>query len=108
MTGKCRSIIAEFALSLENPQELLDDWLTVEYYGLPLDYWDRYPKEVAQVTSAKVQEIAKKYIDVDHLQIVCVGDGKQIENALEKYGLVEATDTDGNAVKLSPASKLFN
>ena len=103
-----RSIIAEFALSLENPQELLDDWLTVEYYGLPLDYWDRYPKEVAQVTSAKVQEIAKKYIDVDHLQIVCVGDGKQIENALEKYGLVEATDTDGNAVKLSPASKLLN
>jgi zinc protease len=94
-----RSIIAEFALSLENPQELLDDWLTVEYYGLPVDYWDRYPKEIAAVTSAKVQEIAKKYIDLDHLQIVCVGDGKQIKDALEKYGSLEVTDADGKPVK---------
>jgi predicted Zn-dependent peptidase len=103
-----RSIIAEFALSLENPQELLDDWLTLEYYGLPLDYWDRYPKEIAQVTSAKVQEMAKKHIDLDHLQIVCVGDGKQIESVLQQYGSVEATDADGNAVKLSPAAAAFN
>jgi len=94
-----RSIIAEFALSLENPQELLDDWLTVEYYGLPVDYWDRYPKEVAQVTSAKVQEIAKKYIDVDHLQIVCVGDRKEIKDVLEKYGSLEVSDADGRPVK---------
>jgi predicted Zn-dependent peptidase len=103
-----RSIIAEFALSLENPQELLDDWLTVEYYGLPVDYWDRYPKEIAQVTSAKVQEMAKKHIDLAHLQIVCVGDGKQIESILEKYGSVEATDADGNAVKVSPAAPSLN
>jgi zinc protease len=81
-----RSIIAEFALSLENPQELLEDSLTVEYYGLPMDYWDRYPREVAAVTSAKVQEMAKKYIDLDHLQIICVGDGKQIKEVLERYG----------------------
>jgi predicted Zn-dependent peptidase len=39
-----RAIVADFALSLEKPQELLDDWLTVEYYGLPVDYWDRYPE----------------------------------------------------------------
>ena len=73
-----------------------------------MDYWDRYPKEIAQVTSAKVQEMAKKHIDLDHLQIVCVGDGKQIESILEKYGSVEATDADGNAVKLSPAAASLN
>jgi zinc protease len=94
-----RSIIADFALSLERPQELLEDWLTVEYYGLPVDYWDRYPKEVAEVTSAKVQEIARKYVDVDHLQIVCVGDGKQIKDVLERYGSLEVTDADGKPVK---------
>jgi predicted Zn-dependent peptidase len=94
-----RSIVADFALSLERPQELLEDWLTVEYYGLPMDYWDRYPKEVAQVTSAKVQEIAKKYIDLDHLQIVCVGDRKEIKDVLEKYGSLEVIDADGKPVK---------
>ena len=95
-------------MSLEQPQELLEDWLTVEYYGFPIDYWDRYPEEVAKVTPAKIQEMAKKHIDLDHLQIVCVGDGKQIESILEKYGSVEATDADGNGVKLSPASALPN
>jgi predicted Zn-dependent peptidase len=37
-----------------------------------VDYWDRYPQEVAKVTPAEVQEIANKYIDLDHLQIVGV------------------------------------
>jgi len=98
-----RSMVAEFALSLEQPQQLLDDWLTVRYYGLPMDYWDRYPQEVAKVTSAKAQELAKKYIDLDHLQIVCVGDGTQIEGVLEKYGPVQVTDADGKILKLPSA-----
>ena len=77
-------------------------WLTVKYYGLPVDCWDRYPQEVAKVTPAEVQEIANKYIDLDHLQI-CVGAGTQIEGVLEKYGPVQVTDADGKLLKLSSA-----
>ena len=85
------SIVSSFALSLEEPQTLLDYWLTAKYYGLPMDYWDRYPAEIAKVTPAKIQEIANKYIDIDHLQIVCVGDGHRIRGVLEKYAPVEAS-----------------
>ncbi len=90
-----RSIVASFALSLEQPQALLNSWLTVKYYGLPEDYWDRYPEEVAGVSPDVVQRAARKYVDLDHLQIVCVGDGKQIKDVLKKYGTVEVYDTDG-------------
>ena len=90
-----RSMIADFALSLENPHVLLNDWLTVKYYGFPIDYWDRYPKEIAKVTSEKIQEVAKKYVTLEHLQIVCVGDARETEKALQKYGPVEVTDADG-------------
>jgi dihydroxyacetone kinase-like predicted kinase len=68
-----------------------------------VDYWDRYPVEVAHTTADAVQTAARKYVDVDHLQIVCVGDPKQpgndqkqtIRDVLKKYGTVEVYDTNG-------------
>jgi zinc protease len=90
-----RSRIAAFALSLERPRTLLDAWLEVRYYGLSEDYWDKYPDSIAAVTAAMVQEVAKKYVDLDHLQIVAVGDAKQVKDALAKYGPVSTFDTNG-------------
>jgi hypothetical protein len=53
---------------------------------------------VSKVTPEVVQRIARKYIDLDHLQVVCVGDGKQIKDVLSKYGTVEVFDSNGNPV----------
>lgn len=93
------AIVAGFALSLEQPQTLLRYWMLVQSYGLPQDYWDRYPVEVAQVSQDAVQTAAKKYVDLDHLQVVCVGDRKQIEDVLKKYGPVEIYDADGKRLE---------
>ena len=94
-----RSIVARFALELESPVSLINDWLTVNYYGLPQDYWDRYPEQIAQVNADAVQAAARKYMERDHVQIVCVGDGKQIKDLLKKYGPVEVYDTDGKRLE---------
>jgi predicted Zn-dependent peptidase len=72
-----QSIVAVFALSLERPSGLLDRWMNVKYYGLPLNYWDTYPENVDKVTPQTIEQVAKKYIDLDHLQIVVVGDASQ-------------------------------
>jgi zinc protease len=108
------SIVASFALSLENPGNLLNRWLTVKYYGLPVDYWDRYPAEVAKVSPETIQQIAHKYVDLDHLQIVVVGDGSQpgteakdkpktIKDVLAGYGALEVFDAEGKPVKAQQA-----
>ena len=97
------AIVAAFALSLEQPQQLLNRWMIVQSEGLAMDYWDRYPVELAQVTAEQVQAAAEKYVDLPHLQIVCVGDAKQpgndqkqsIRQVLEKYGTVEVYDANG-------------
>jgi zinc protease len=94
-----RSIVAGFALELENPVRLIDDWLTVNYYALPQDYWDRYPEQIAAVSADTVQAVARKYMASDHVQIVCVGDGKQIKDGLKKYGQVEMYDADGKRLE---------
>lgn len=91
-----RAMVASFALSLEQPGTVLGNWLTVEYYGLSKDYWDRYPEKVAGVDAKMVQKMATKYVDLDHMQIVAVGDGSKIKEGLEKFGTVVTYDTEGH------------
>jgi predicted Zn-dependent peptidase len=93
-----RAIVARFALSLEQPTTLLNSWLTVNYYALPEDYWDLYPEEVAKVNQQVVRKMARRYVNLSHLQVVCVGDGKQIKDVLSQYGPVEVFDTEGKPV----------
>jgi zinc protease len=97
-----RSIISSFALSLENPAGIINSWMNAKYYGLPADYWDRYSDEIAKVDVDTVQRMAKKYVDLEHLQIVVVGDAKQVREAVAKYGNVEAFDADGKPVTAKP------
>jgi zinc protease len=92
-----RAIIANFALSLEQPSQILNDWLTVQYYGLSADYWDKYPDHIGGIDAAGVEASAKKFVDLDHLQWICVGDRKEIENVLKKYGTVNVVDVTGKA-----------
>jgi len=90
-----RAIVAGFALSLEDPGQLLDYAITQKIYGLPADYWDTYPAKIMNVTAEQVQRVAKQYVVPDTLQIVAVGDAAKIRPVLEKYGPVEVYDSQG-------------
>jgi zinc protease len=90
-----RSIVASFALSLENPDDLVNYALTRKIYALPEDYWDTYPTKLLAVTAADIQRVARKYIDPQTMQIIAVGDGAKIRTVLEKYGPLERYDTQG-------------
>ncbi len=90
-----RTIVAGFALSLEQPNQVLSYWLSAQYYSLPADYWDKFPDRIAAIDAASVQTAAKKYVDLDHMQWVAVGDRKQIQTVLAKYGTVTVVDAEG-------------
>jgi zinc protease len=93
-----RAIVGSFALSLEQPQALLQNIVTQKLYNLPADYWDTYPQNVAAITAEDVQRVAKKYIDMGHLQVVAVGDASKARTILAKYGTVQVYDADGKPV----------
>jgi predicted Zn-dependent peptidase len=93
-----RSIIGGFALSLEQPQALLQNIITQKIYDLPADYWDTYPQRISAITAADIQRVAQKYIDLDHLQIVAVGDASKTQKIMAKYGTVQVYDADGKPV----------
>jgi zinc protease len=93
-----RAIVGSFALSLDQPQALLQNIITQKLYNLPADYWDTYPQKVSAITADDVQRVAQKYIDLGHLQVVAVGDASKAREVLLKYGKVEVFDADGKPV----------
>jgi zinc protease len=90
-----RAIVGGFALSLEQPQALLQNIVTQKLYDLPANYWVTYPQMVQAITAEDVQRIAQKYVDLDRLQIVAVGDAAKTRAVLAKFGTVEEYDAEG-------------
>jgi zinc protease len=97
-----RSLTASFALSLENPADLLNLYIVRRLYNYPIDYWDRYTDRIMAVTPAQVQAVARKYLDPAKLQIVAVGDASKIATGLRTFGPIELFDDEGKALT-SPA-----
>jgi zinc protease len=66
--------------------------------SLPDDYYQQYTKSVMAVTAEDVLRVAKKYLDLDHLAIVIVGDRKAIEEPLRatKIAPISHLDIEGN------------
>jgi zinc protease len=94
-----RAIVAGFALSIENQAGVLRQVLSQYEFGLPADYWDTYPAKVMAVTARDVQEFSRKYVPLDNVQIVAVGDGAKIKDVLAKYGPVEVYDAEGRKMQ---------
>jgi zinc protease len=94
-----RAIVASFALSLEQPEQLLGYYVQNWMYNLPADYWDTYPAKVSAITPAQAQAAAAKYWDASKLQIVAVGDAGKITETMKKRGTLEVFDADGKPVK---------
>lgn len=67
---------------------------------LPQDYFQHYAANIRAITKDDVTRVANKYIDMDHLAIVIVGDRKQIEAPLRATGIapIVVLDLEGNPV----------
>ena len=63
-------------------------------YDVPLSFYNSYTQNIAAVTQADVQRVARKYIDPDQLAIVIVGDRKSIEPTLRATGIGQVTVVD--------------
>lgn len=94
-----KAIVAGFALSLENPNAILNNYIDRYMYKLPADYWDTYPSRIEAIAAADVQRVAKKYWALERLQIVAVGDQSKVEPALKKLGTVQVFDAEGKPIK---------
>jgi len=87
-------LAGNYLLSLERAEQNATRLQNIEFYGLPADYYKTYAQRVSRVTPEKALELAKKYIEVNDLAIVVVGDAKEIKPKLEKIAKVRVYDTE--------------
>ena len=60
-------------------------------FGLPEDYWERYPERISAVTRDQVVAALGRYLDTERLVLLVVGDADAIEPGLRAHGPTEVT-----------------
>lgn len=64
-------------------------------YGLPDDYWERYPDQIRAVSAEDVLASAQRYLDVQRLVVVVVGPVRELGDELAALGDVDFRDIHG-------------
>jgi zinc protease len=67
-------LTGSFALRLDTNKKIVGVLTSIEYYGLGLDYVDRYPGLINAVTAADIQRVAQKYLDPERYALAVVAD----------------------------------
>jgi zinc protease len=70
-------LIGSFPMRLDTQGKRVNFLTQVEYYGLGLDYPDRYPSLIQSVTSEEVLRVARTYLHPDNYILVVVANLKE-------------------------------
>jgi zinc protease len=71
------SAIGSFKVSLSTNAGLAEALWNAEFYGLGVDYIDRFPELIQAVTLEEANAAIRKYFRPDHLTVVIAGDYEQ-------------------------------
>jgi predicted Zn-dependent peptidase len=94
------SLVQRLPRSFASVGALAGSITTLYLFGLPMDYYQSYADRIDAVTAADLDRVAKRYIDLDRLAIVIVGDRATIEGPLARTGVapIVVLDVDGKRV----------
>ena len=96
-------IAGSFGRSLEQAQTVASFAINIANYKLSKDFYNNYLTNLDKVTIADVKAAAKKYFNVNNLDIVVVGKGTELADKLKAFdadGEVTILDSEGNETEL--------
>ena len=76
-----------YPADFETPSQIALHLETLVEYRLPDDFFNTYTPRVEAVTTSNVFNVAKKYLDLDHLAIIIVADRAKVEPSLRKLSM---------------------
>jgi len=86
------AILNSFIFRYDSKDKLLSERMTLEFYGYPADFAEKYRAGVERVTLADVQRVAAKYIHPEKLATVVVGKAAAFDKPLTTLGQVKEID----------------
>ena len=72
-------LLNSFVFRYDTPEKVLTERASLEFYGYPADFLEKYRAALEKVTTADLEEVARKYIDRSKLAILVVGNVQQID-----------------------------
>lgn len=66
------NLTGSFPLRLDSNKKILDNVANIGFYGLPLDYLDRYQEKIAAVSAADVRRAFARHVRIESLVTVTV------------------------------------
>jgi zinc protease len=85
----------------EHGSEAAATFAEIYVYGLPLDYFSLLPEKINAVTAEQAQAVAQKYVQLDQITVLAVGDRAKIQAEMKKLNLgnMEIRDSQGKLVQ---------
>ena len=77
--GARRYLIGSFPMRMDTQGKLVNFLLQVEYYGLGLDYPEKYSRLIQSVTREEVLRVARKYLQPENCILVVVANQKMAD-----------------------------
>ncbi|HZD75646.1 MAG TPA: pitrilysin family protein [Acidobacteriaceae bacterium] len=71
-------LLNSFIFRYDTPDKVLTERATLEFYGYPADFLEKYRAAIEKVTTADLERVAKKYVDRSKLAVLVVGNVSQI------------------------------
>jgi predicted Zn-dependent peptidase len=86
------SIGNSFVFGFESSHGITRQRMILDFRGYPEDYLTDYTRNIEGVTIEDVQRVARRYLDLDHIVIVVVGNDVLFEEPLGRLGEVVSID----------------
>ena len=85
-------VLNSFIFNYDSREKTLNEQVALALYGYPSDFLEKYKAGIEKVTSADVSRVANKYVDVNKLAIVVVGNQAEFGTPLTQLGPVTNLD----------------
>lgn len=67
-----QNLVGSFPLRLDSNKKILENVAVIGFYGLPLDYLDRYAENVEKVTAAEIKAAFARHVKLENMVTVVV------------------------------------
>ncbi|MGH7948193.1 MAG: M16 family metallopeptidase [Candidatus Binataceae bacterium] len=79
-------MIGSFPLRIDRQGAIASFMLQIEYYGLGLDYAEKYPGYISAVSKQDVLDVARRYLHSDSVIVVAVADQQEAKIDTSRLG----------------------
>jgi predicted Zn-dependent peptidase len=102
LTDAKQAFMNSFVFSFSNPAQITNRQMSLEYYGLPADFLERFRSNVERVTARDLLRVAKRHLASDRLVILAVGDEPSFDKPLATFGAVRVIEVEPSPASAEP------